>query len=543
MSDEEFEVHGPRLTRIANAFAFYLGHHYSFRREAGEPQLTINYVGAFARYINQFTFGNGVHFESEKRFEHIVPNLLRRAWEQDNSKNETLYQMGENGGVSGDSFVKVAYEEPYTDSTGVNHAGRVRLIPLHSAHCFPEYAPHDRDVITRMRLKYKFWATADDGTRQVYSYCETLTDDWIQEWINDELVDERENPLGQIPIVHIRNIEVSGSPWGLSDVSDLIPLNRQYNDTATDIADIVNYHAAPTTVITGAKASNLEKGAKRIWGGLPKEAKVYNLESGVNLSGPLEYMELLKRSMHELTGVPETALGQMQPISNTSGVALSVQWLPLIQRAGLKQMSYTVGIKKINELILRTLFQHEPETLVYHPEEFGELTDPAQLPVLDPKDSAVYNTNCVWPSPLPVDTLVKLNEIQMKMQLGLESKRSALHTLGEEFPDEKILEIFDEQRRDAIDQGALDYIKQAIDVSIMNALGLVPPEETDPSAGGSSSSEGPPSGAEPSPGANLQAPSQLLGVDADTKKLWNEIVTRAHGTRSVASRGLNTESD
>jgi hypothetical protein len=28
--------------------------------------------------------------------------------------------------------------------------------------------------------------------------------------------------------------------------------------------------------------------------------------------------------MHEMTGVPETALGQMQPISNTSGVALSI---------------------------------------------------------------------------------------------------------------------------------------------------------------------------------------------------------------------------
>ena len=27
LSDEEFEVHGPRLTRYSNAAAFYLGHH------------------------------------------------------------------------------------------------------------------------------------------------------------------------------------------------------------------------------------------------------------------------------------------------------------------------------------------------------------------------------------------------------------------------------------------------------------------------------------------------------------------------------------
>jgi hypothetical protein len=31
----------------------------------------------------------------------------------------------------------------------------------------------------------------------------------------------------------------------------------------------------------------------------------------------------LKIAMHEMSGVPETALGQAQPISNTSGVALS----------------------------------------------------------------------------------------------------------------------------------------------------------------------------------------------------------------------------
>lgn len=29
LSDEEFEVHGPRLNRYANNWAFYLGHHLS----------------------------------------------------------------------------------------------------------------------------------------------------------------------------------------------------------------------------------------------------------------------------------------------------------------------------------------------------------------------------------------------------------------------------------------------------------------------------------------------------------------------------------
>ena len=51
--------------------------------------------------------------------------------------------------------------------------------------------------------------------------------------------------------------------------------------------------------------------------------EVENLQSLVDLSGPLGYMDVIKRVMHEMTGVPEQALGQMQPISNTSGVALA----------------------------------------------------------------------------------------------------------------------------------------------------------------------------------------------------------------------------
>jgi len=41
-----------------------------------------------------------------------------------------------------------------------------------------------------------------------------------------------------------------------------------------------------------------------------------------------------------MTGVPESALGQMQPISNTSGVALAIQYQPMMNRYNLKKTSY-----------------------------------------------------------------------------------------------------------------------------------------------------------------------------------------------------------
>jgi len=75
--------------------------------------------------------------------------------------------------------------------------------------------------------------------------------------------------------------------------------------------------------------------------------------------------------MHEMTGVPESALGQSQPISNTSGVALAIQFYPLIQKFELKKIQYGKGLAKINELALRTLFIFEPEAALYDPTTEG----------------------------------------------------------------------------------------------------------------------------------------------------------------------------
>src|ERR1700689_1699007 len=115
LSDEEFEVHGPRLTRYAQNWAFYLGHHWAYRRVAGEPQLVFNYVAAMSDFINNFTFGKGMDVQSDKRYQHIVPALVDRMLTRDNHKEQLLWAVGNLGSVSGDAFVKVAYEDPWVD--------------------------------------------------------------------------------------------------------------------------------------------------------------------------------------------------------------------------------------------------------------------------------------------------------------------------------------------------------------------------------------------------------------------------------------------
>jgi hypothetical protein len=534
LADEEFEVHGPRLNRYSLNWAMYLGHHASYRRQAGETQMVFNYYRALTDYIINFSFSHGCHFRSPKQTEGIVPDLLERVWSQDNDKGTVLWEMGQQGAVSGDCFVKVAYEEPYEDSVGRAHAGKVRVLPLNASFCFPEFHPHDRERLIRFKLKYRFWGTSLEGTRQVFTYTEILTDDIIEEYINDELIDSRPNPLGTIPVIHIPNVRVSGSPWGLSDCYDIIPINRTYNEVSTDIADIVNYHAAPVTVIIGAKANQLEKGANKVWGGLPKDARVENLEGGAQgLKGAMEFLALMKKSMHEMTGVPETALGMAQPISNTSGVALSIQFQPLMNKWNQKVTQYSRGISRINELIILNLAIKEPETMMWNPMQSGGLSQ-GESQMLDINDPLTYQNTVYFLPPLPLDKLIILNEVQTKMSLGLESKAGALRQLGEEFPYEKLDEIRTELLADAKADGAVKLVQTQIENTIAELTGMLSgglggqPVPMGPGQPG-----GPPAGAE---GEGLP-PMPMPIIDQATiaseqaeQQLRIDLVTKAYGT-------------
>jgi hypothetical protein len=528
LADEEFEVHGPRLNRYSLNWAMYLGHHTSYRRQAGESSIVLNYYRAITDFIINFTFSKGVQFRSEKATEAIVPSLLERVWEIDNNKSTVLWEIGQQGGVSGDCFIKVAYEEGYKDPAGMIHPGRVRILPLNSSFAFPEFHPHDRERLIRFKLKYRFWGTSLEGTRQVYTYTEILTDDMIEEYINDELIDSRPNPLGVIPIIHIPNVRVSGSPWGLSDCNEIININRTYNEVATDIADIVNYHAAPVTVITGAKASQLEKGANKVWGGLPKDAKVMNLEGGgTGLKGAMDFMDRLKKAMHEMTGVPETALGQAQPISNTSGVALSIQFQPLMNRYHQKIVQYAHGLERVNELILKTLAIKEPETFMLDPDTDG-MPKPDQLIQLDPNDPHTYRTFVHFPPPLPLDKLIVLNEIQSLLSLGLQSKEGALRDLGEEFPGAKLEEIRQELIDDALAEGSLNLVKTEIQNEIMSLTGMAagPDGQAQPA-----DPEQVAMATQAAGNTQILDPAILDNLRLGEEKVRTRLVTEAYGTR------------
>jgi hypothetical protein len=300
-------------------------------------------------------------------------------------------------------------------------------------------------------MKYKFWGTAQDGSRQVMTYVELMTEDAIEEYINDELIDQRPNPIGEIPVAFCPNYPVASSPWGLGDINDIIPLNREYNEKATEISDIINYHVAPVTVITGAKASNLEKGARKVWAIGNKDAKVQNLELQTNFTGPLGYMELLKQSMHEFMGVPAAALGTLQPISNTSGVALAIQYQPLMLKHERKKIQYIPLFQRINELVIKHAFLFAPDLTVYNPMLSSTMLKPDHSWTRHHRSLSQLRRL----ASVPMDTLIKINS-SGEDGVNLESRRVPSGTSVHSSPrrSRNLRRVLGRHR----EQGALDLI-------------------------------------------------------------------------------------
>ena len=409
---------------------FYRGDQWNYKRPEGEPQNTINYSSRFVDKGVAFLMGKGFTLNVEKNAEEITKPFLDKVWD-DNNRLGTAIEMAQSGGITGNAWVKVSLEQYEEDKDPMLYEmypkGRIRITVLPSYACFPVWHPHDKDRIESMKIIYPITVYEKNEPKQVW-YREDITKETIVEYIDDNLIRSRTNDLGAIYVVRVKNLIEANQSLGKSDLQDIIPLQKEFNEKTTDVSDIINYHASPITIVYGAKTNNLEKGARKIWGGLPRDAKVENLELKTDLSASMNYIELIKKAMFEVASMPEDALGAESATSNTSGIALHIKNQPLIDTNNNKRITYGEGVKEINRLILRIADIYELEEFDY--EAFRNLT-PIEK----------WNTEVEFPNPLPKDDLLQVQLIIQKLGHNLITRIDALKELGEYDAVTKLEEI------------------------------------------------------------------------------------------------------
>lgn len=444
-----------RLRRIKLAWNFYEGYHWEEMPEQDTPEITVNYCRAFVDKFVAFELGKAFSIATHKSMEgetittdgRTVFEYLEDVWE-DNDQFLFTTEMGQMKSITGDSWVQVRYFDPEElandDPFNEYPDGRIKLLLMPTSVVFPEYDPHQRGVLTKLTIMYTYEKMVRTSILGKTRKEQTL---YKQIWTKDEcaIYDGNGEPevipnrYGVIPFVQIKNLPVAGRNEGRGDLEDIIPLNTEYNMKESNVSEIIDYHAAPVTVVYGAKIGNLEKGANKMWGGLSKEARVENLELKSDLGASSNYISGLKLAMCEVGGIPETVLGGAQAISNTSGVALQYINLPLIEKTRLKRTSTENGLERLNKLILLvSMFE-------------GLIQKPEGIPTRD-----FFWNEVTLPDTLPKDMLLELQQIQQEMKMGLESRRNAMKRMGKENIDELIKEIDADMKENPCIYGHID---------------------------------------------------------------------------------------
>lgn len=426
-----------RLKRMKRAWNFYEGYHWEEMPEQDTPELTINYCRTFVNKFVAFELGKSFTMSTHKAMEKatITPDgrtafeYLEDVWE-DNDQYKLTTDLGQMKSVTGEAWLQVRYFKPeeLRDPYNEYPQGRVRIMLIPSSVVFPEFDPHDRDRLTRVTIMYSYEKIVRTGilgrsTKKQVLYKQIWTDDECVV-IDDGKEEKFPNKYGIIPFVLIKNLTIAGRNEGFSDLDDIIPLNVELNLKESNVSEIIDYHAAPITIVYGAKVGNLEKGANKMWGGLAKDARVENLELKGDLGASQSHIANLKLQMCEVGGVPETVLGGAQAISNTSGVALQYINLPLIEKTRVKRMNTENGLEEVNKLVLLVSLLE------------GLIIKPADVTNRD-----FYYNECSIPDTLPKDMLLELQQIQQEMKMGIESRKNAAKRVGKENIDTLLTEI------------------------------------------------------------------------------------------------------
>ena len=461
-----------RLERIKEAWNFYEGYHWEGIDDLDSPQVTFNYCKTFVNKFVSFEFGKGFTIKtptvtentevtindpkieryidtnhdgelSEEEKNKVVVSekntfdFLSDVW-KDNKRDIFCTELGQTKSITGEAWVKVHYlsaedlEDPFEEHP--NGMIKVSIVP--TQYVFPTFNDHDKDKLDSLLIMYPIRQVVQTGLllrrtqETTIMYKEYWTKDEIVVYEGGNEVDRMTNPYGFIPFVQIKNFPIAGRSYGIGDSDDIIPLNVELNTKRSDISEVIDYHSAPITLVYGAKIGNLEKGANKVWGGLPKDSKVENLSLQGDLIASVNYTSTIKTAMCEIGGIPETVLGGASAISNTSGVALQYMNLPLIERTRIKRHCTETGLQQVNKMIL------------YIASVEGLIEKPEDIPMKTFLDNEV-----TLPDTLPKDELIELQKIESELKLGLECRHGAMERIGKEDISSKLAEI-DKERQE-----------------------------------------------------------------------------------------------
>ena len=225
-------------------------------------------------------------------------------------------------------------------------------------------------------------------------------------YLDNIMVESKPNPYGFIPFVLYPNLREPKKFWGVSDLLPIMEPQRELNRAMSQLSHILELSGNPIAVLENVEESEdiaIKPGA--VWN-VPEDAKAYLLDllqgGGVNLH--INYIDLLYRTLHDLSESPRSAFGGVE--RDLSGVAMEIELQPLLQKVRRKRIIRTAAYNRRNRMILKLLEK-------YQGEDFGD-----------------NHFRVVWGPVLPRDMSIKVHDEQIMVQTGIHSRRTAMDEIG-----------------------------------------------------------------------------------------------------------------
>jgi len=431
-----------RLYRYRENWAFYRGDQFQQMTKDGKKKMVLNYCRTIVDKSVDWMAATPPVIKAPPGNEYAadVVNLVLDM----NDYPRMVYDLFQIGSVSGDAYLQTTLVtstlDPVTGERTELPKDKwwISVRSVNSHYVYPIYNP-DYTRMEACLIQYPISTASplviatdpDAVNREKALYSLYITPYEIREWINRAEVpgSPRENILREIGVAHIANLPLATSAFGFADIDPIKELNQDLNTAMTSVREIMDYHAKPVTLIFGARASQLEKAAYRLWC-LPADARVENLQLQGELTIANQYLEQIKLSLGEFSNTPMAALSEIPGLANTSEAALKTLFMPSIEKAQRKELTYGGGLLETAGTIIRIAE--------------GFLDIPITSNIDDPAKATRFTVE--FPSPLPQDQGEKLDILQRLMDMGLESKLGALEKLGVQNIPQKALELIADNR-------------------------------------------------------------------------------------------------
>lgn len=413
--------------------------------------------------------------EKDKAFHKFLTDFLKR------ERFYSKFAVAKHAGVVKGDWILHITADP-RDRPGT----RVSIVSVNPSRYFPEHDPDDLDKIKRVRLI----------EQQIHPEDETKTYLKILEyWYQDSLVWRTENlwemegwnnpkraklvkqliapaplpsAITQIPVYHFRNAEWEDLPYGNSELKGFENLFASINQTVSDTDLALALVGLGVYATDAGRPIDEATGQEVDWEVYPGKvlevpgATLFKRLEGITSVTPVyDHVSYLEKTLHQASGTSDVALGEVDPATAESGIALAIKFMPTLAKIENRDQS---GIDVLTQMFYDLKFWF----LAYEGQDFTEID---VIPKIGEK--------------LPINRaklIEELNNMKDRTVISAKYYRTKMQELGYEFPEDE-------------DQQILDEIKEQQEAR-------TPPQLVD--------DQGNPAGGVPGPGGRKQGPGDTL---------------------------------